>query len=225
MELEPSSRRGKGPQGPAGRPARARQGATSLGTAGRAGAAIVSAAAIAVITAGCGASYQAIYEGEVRFEHCYRLDEEASAPPIQRRECWREWTQFYTYGQTRDRLEYALRRQRELTERIGNPGSAQTAPQPPAGFQQPSATHVAPAPTSAFAPPPIVQSTGPNAGATPPSAFVEMLSGSKKPPGQVCMLDCVKAWHACAATCKEGDSACRTTCDSAFSACVKGCVQ
>ena len=90
-----------------------------VGAAGTAG--------VSVSMSACGASYQAVYEGEVRFEHCYRLDEEPGIPPDQVRMCWKDWAQHYTFGQTRDRLEYALRRQRELTAQIAERDQSRTA--------------------------------------------------------------------------------------------------
>ena len=55
----------------------------------------------------CGASLQAVYEGDVRFEHCMALDAQPEVKPTIRRTCWEEWRKFYTFGQTRDRTEYA----------------------------------------------------------------------------------------------------------------------
>ena len=68
----------------------------------------------AMLCAACGPSVQSIYEGNVRFEHCYRLDIDPHIAPTHREACWREWKQTYTYGQTRDRVEYAERRIRAL---------------------------------------------------------------------------------------------------------------
>src|SRR5664279_5049259 len=60
----------------------------------------------------CGPSVQSINEGNVRFEHCYRLDLEVDAAPTHREACWKEWLGLYTYGQPRDRIEYARKRAR-----------------------------------------------------------------------------------------------------------------
>ena len=65
-------------------------------------------------TGGCGASLNAVYEGDVRFEHCMALDSMADVKPTIRRACWEEWSTYYTFGQTRDRVEYAAIRQRQL---------------------------------------------------------------------------------------------------------------
>jgi hypothetical protein len=43
------------------------------------------------VSAGCGPSVQSIYEGDVRFEHCYRLDLELDVAPSHRQACWTSW--------------------------------------------------------------------------------------------------------------------------------------
>jgi hypothetical protein len=68
----------------------------------------------AASTLGCGASIQAIYEGDVRFEHCMALDAQPRIKSRIRRACWQEWVSFYTYGQTRDRVAHAQLRIRQL---------------------------------------------------------------------------------------------------------------
>lgn len=182
--------------------------------------------AVGLLAVGCGASYQSIYEGEVRFEHCHRLDEEPEIPLTQRRECWREWTKFYTYGQTRDRLEYALRRQRELTAKIENP-NADIANAP----DDPTNTNVAaPPPTSPFAPPPHVHDST-DAGAKDdsviePTELLDMLTSGKYPPSQTCLLGCLKRWRPCAESCDpKGDTECRKGCDAAFKSCGITCLE
>jgi hypothetical protein len=177
--------------------------------------------AVSLLAVGCGASYQSIYEGEVRFEHCHRLDEEPQIPLTQRRECWREWTKFYTYGQTRDRLEYALRRQRELTDPNANAASS-----PGAAGNEPVA---APPPTSPFAPPPHVHD-GTDAGAKDapidPADLVDMLTSPDQPPAQPCLLRCMQRWHTCIDSCSPKDDAeCRKGCNAAFKGCGTTCLE
>lgn len=183
---------------------------------------------------GCGASYQALYEGEVRFEHCYRLDEEPSVPLTQRRECWREWTQFYTYGQTRDRIEYALMRQRALSAASGGAGVPPGGGDPDGGVA-PTPTLAAPPPTNLFAPPPQVESAAPkvvpvDAGPTTtsrptsPEDLLDMVTSGNAPPGQACLLRCVSAWKTCAGICLNDNARCRATCDAAFKTCGRQCI-
>jgi len=77
-------------------------------------------AALLLGSASCGTNMQAVYEGDVRFEHCMALDWRES---VYRRRCWIEWVAFYTYGQTRDRVLHAQRRiqQLGLSEAAGQP--------------------------------------------------------------------------------------------------------
>jgi hypothetical protein len=63
---------------------------------------------------GCGASMEAVYESDVRFEHCMALDARPDVKPAMRRACWREWVSHYNYGQTRDRIDHARQRVAEL---------------------------------------------------------------------------------------------------------------
>lgn len=182
--------------------------------------------AVGLLAVGCGASYQSIYEGEVRFEHCHRLDEEPQIPLTQRRECWREWTKFYTYGQTRDRLEYALRRQRELTAKIDNPNADITDSPDDTKGNEPVA---APPPTSPFAPPPHVHD-GTDAGAKDaaidPADLVDMLTSADQPAAQPCLFRCLQRWHPCIASCDPKDDAeCRKGCNAAFKGCGKTCLE
>lgn len=58
----------------------------------------------------CGPSVQFIYEGNIRFEHCYRLDLDSRIVASHRKACWEDWLARYPRAQTRDRLEYAKRR-------------------------------------------------------------------------------------------------------------------
>jgi len=82
-----------------------------------------------VITSGCGASYQAVYAGDVRFEHCMALDAHPDVNPDIRRACWSAWVEHYTYGQTRDRVGHALMRIRQLSG-IGDAEDEATAEPP-----------------------------------------------------------------------------------------------
>jgi hypothetical protein len=179
--------------------------------------------------AGCGASYQAVYEGEVRFEHCYRLDLEAKVPLTYRRECWREWTEFYTYGQSRDRLEYAERRVRELSGQMSGTASSSSAAD--AGSPTPPSV-LAPAPTNPFEPPPLIQKVaspeaGPDAPADAAAASLNPAASAaaQGPPGQGCMGHCTKSWKQCVGACdRDKLKPCRTTCDIRYRGCVGHCL-
>src|SRR5262249_55686964 len=131
-----------------------------------------------VITAlaGCSLSYQSVYEGDVRFEHCYRLDEEHRVPIGDKVACWHDWSQKYTYGQTRDRIEYALARERTLS--LAQASGERSAPP---GASTALATIASPQPTNAFAPPPptMVRDAGADVDQRPAvAALVEPASGA-----------------------------------------------
>jgi hypothetical protein len=67
-----------------------------------------------LLLSSCGPSFEVLAEGDLRFVHCDRLDLDAKIAPSHRLHCWREWRRMYTYGQTRDRVEYAQRRIAEV---------------------------------------------------------------------------------------------------------------
>ena len=69
----------------------------------------------------CGPSFEVLAEGDLRFVHCDRLDLDPKIAPSHRLHCWREWRRMYTYGQTRDRVEYAQRRIAEVVSGDTNP--------------------------------------------------------------------------------------------------------
>jgi hypothetical protein len=123
----------------------------------------------------CGPSVQSIYEGNVRFEHCYRLDLDLEIVPTHRRHCWEQWLESYRYGQPRDRVEYARRRlrlfasgdfQRPLLEI-----ESAAPPGPGRGSGLAESTPVRPEPTSVRAPPPaIIPGVGVEPKASEPNA-------------------------------------------------------
>src|SRR4051812_32084625 len=114
---------------------------------------------VAVAATSCSVTYQSIYENDVRFEHCYRLDEERTVPIDQKRACWQAWSRSHTYGQSRDRMEYARARDRALYD------AQATGMRPLPGMN--AGVPACPMPTSAFAPPP--STLAPDAGAAVPA--------------------------------------------------------
>jgi hypothetical protein len=176
---------------------------------------------LAVLTVGaglaavaCGPSFQAVYEGDVRFEHCYALDQGPVSPDA-KKECWSGWLHDYTYGQSRDRVEYAGTRFSELSLDPTLP----TEERPVKHAQM----QASPVPTSAFAPPPSLAervtteaaasgTTAPPPGRTPVAAV--------RAPGEECAEGCSGYWKTCKASCKG--AACEA-CDKAYKLCVPGC--
>lgn len=137
----------------------------------------------------CGPSVQNIYEGNLRFEHCYRLDLDKEAAKGHRERCWQRWIAVYSFGQTRDRIEYARRRVRSIENGdVDRPTLNVDAPEPRARQFYLSV----PAPTSAHSPPPPIATHyyGPD---RPPPEGV---------PGDNCFAGCRAVRGQCLTSCK-----------------------
>jgi hypothetical protein len=191
---------------------------------------VLPVAALLVLPSACGPSFQAIYEGDARFEHCYALDDDPNVPMQRKSECWQDWTQHYTFGQTRDRVEYATMRFRALARVPEAPtDEAMMGAAPGEGSRSSSIT--APAPTSAFAPPPKTMEetrgsrasqpppTIPTASATPPTPAVDA-GTSPVPPKTECVDACSNDWQNCKASCAGRTCG---ACDKTYGRCVKAC--
>jgi hypothetical protein len=166
----------------------------------------------------CGASINAIYEGDVRFEHCMSLDDSAEIKPKIRTACWDEWLKFYTFGQTRDRIEYAKSRMRQLKG-----GDDLIQPELHAGHSHP--TEAVPEPTTALAPPPMMLVV--DAGAAPVDKPAD---DSQKPPGAECSDNCGATWTKCKKECvtpmcnrQTCISKCEKSCTDEHASCMRGC--
>ncbi|HEY3237107.1 MAG TPA: hypothetical protein VGJ84_20475 [Polyangiaceae bacterium] len=170
----------------------------------------IPAAALIGSALGCGPSVHSVHEGWTRFEHCYRLDlDEEIAPPHQQA-CWREWTQRYTYGQPRDRIEYARRRLRELVS-----GDAdRPALNVDAGYRPEERQFYlsVPAPTSAHSPPPPIATRwyAPPEQTAPAAVTVSAPSAppAARPipaaPGDECANGCRSKRAQCLDSCQRG---------------------
>ncbi|MFO0593510.1 MAG: hypothetical protein U0441_38570 [Polyangiaceae bacterium] len=165
----------------------------------------------AVSVLACGASINAVYEGDVRFEHCMALDSHSGEKSTIQLSCWDEWVKYYTFGQTRDRVEYARRRQRELSGE--------------SDFQETSAPSVVaqravPEPTNVLAPPPMMfGDAGAPADAAPPDASAK--PEDAEPPAAACAAQCRDAWTPCKQACTT--AACEKTCEKTYKRCMKKC--
>lgn len=193
----------------------------------------VAAGGAARLLVACGPSMQSIYEGNVRFEHCYRLDLDTNISPTHRRACWAEWRQIYTYGQSGDRIDYANRRlgalasgdvSRPLLALDAGPTASVAAAESPL----PANLHVSP--------PSTVKPVSPasrDAGAEPRDAGEEPRdAGPPLPPAADCTRACQAEWAVCGAPCRatdEGDTAqapsksCKR-CDADYKKCVRRCL-
>jgi hypothetical protein len=175
---------------------------------------LLSLIALAGAATACGASINALYEGDVRFEHCMALDSRPDVKPTLRRACWEEWNKFYTFGQTRDRVEYASLRQKQLSK----------ASDFDEGDWSPSnrGLSAVPEPTSVLAPPPMMMlaaDAGPPpdaAAAVPPPPAVE-----GPPPASDCTGECEESWTFCRQECKS--PACEKGCVGKYKRCMRRC--
>ncbi|MDP9000951.1 MAG: hypothetical protein M3O46_12655 [Myxococcota bacterium] len=162
---------------------------------------------------GCGPSFQAVYEGDVRFEHCYALDDSAASMDA-KKECWRAWLRNYTYGQSRDRVEYAGTRFSQLSLGPSLPSEEARDARP----HRRASSVATPVPTSAFAPPPNLAASASAtvlASAQPPPRDVAMGA-----PGADCSNACSQRWTACRAGCSGATC---DPCDRTYRACVPAC--
>jgi hypothetical protein len=127
------------------------------------------------------------------------LDARPDVKPTLRRACWEEWVSFYTFGQTRDRIDYAHLRAKQL-------GAASDYDE---GDITPASTAAAPDPTSAIAPPPMMISAVSDGGA--PDASAPREEGDEN----------ISARARCIAVCQQGLDACHRLCKGP--ACDKAC--
>jgi hypothetical protein len=181
------------------------------------------------MVASCGPSFQVVYEGDSRFEHCYALDENPNVLMQQKGECWSDWLKHYTYGQTRDRVEFAAVRYRAIMRA----GTLPTDEAVMGAAPGEGAKGVALAPTNAFvsppktigeesSPPPQAPAPAPPVAQSPlqPAAVPSASVSLPPPPGSECFETCNGKWQECRATCSL---AVCTACDKTFSKCARGC--
>jgi hypothetical protein len=166
---------------------------------------LLAAALACAGAASCGASIRTLYEGDVRFEHCMALDARPDVKPTLRRACWEQWAELYTFGQTRDRIEYARLRKEQLSTASDFDDADWIVPKTGAPI-------AAPDPTSAFAPPPSILLTDGGAPASAGDAGVAVHD---------CDADCQHVADACRAQCKGAYRI--TACDARFKRCARRC--
>jgi hypothetical protein len=197
----------------------------------------------------CGPSFHAIHEGNARFEHCYALEENPQSAMREKADCWRDWSEHYTYGQTRDRIQYATARYVALTQAPNIPTDEALMMAAPGEVGRVS-TITAPAPTNAFAPPPKVLDpvdgggVPQNAPSPRPSDTNPVLGmspdagGGASPatpllPQSSCSSSCATTYRDCGGGCesvmsdagprdKEKAKIC-VVCERTYKTCMKGC--
>ncbi len=164
---------------------------------------------------GCGPSMRTLVESDMRFERCYRIDDDSASPLEDKRRCWREWTARYTKGQERSRVAYAEERLRLLD---GVPtGATATGPGPT------TAVVACPSPASPYAPPPPIArpSAVPSAGSSGESQSVNATTSAASAPA--CGQTCTDAWRGCIVPCGSA-TGCVVECDVRFKDCMKSCL-
>jgi hypothetical protein len=181
-----------------------------------------------IALAACGPSYQALYEGDARFEHCYALEETGQVSMVNKRDCWRGWILHYTYGQTRDRVEYASQRYKALTRAPAAPTDEAMMEAAPGEGR--STGVAAPAPTSAFAPPPktLDEDAGVPVNSELPSGYADAGNNaavvteesSPAPPGASCATGCDATWSRCKGC--DGGAKCEA-CAATYKKCMRTC--
>ncbi len=177
---------------------------------------------LAVAAVACGPSVSVIYEANIRFEHCYRLDLDPKVVPGHRTTCWKEWSRRYTYGQTRDRLEYARRRIAALDSGdVARPELDLSRADAGAGSSEDQA------PTNVHAPPPrTLAKVAVDAGAADAEHVAAPDAAPREPPGAACANGCRSSWNACKDDCNPDAGSRRGSCkacDADYSRCVQRC--
>lgn len=183
----------------------------------------------------CGPGFQAIYDGNARFEHCYAMEEKPQVAMLDKASCWRDWSEHYTYGQTRDRVRYATARYVALSQAPNLPTDEALMMAAPGEAR--ASTITAPAPTNAFAPPPRVLDVNetPPAPKEPPrplAVAAPVVDAGPPPsslPGTSCTDTCASTFHGCHGGCELGgvtadakSKAC-AACQTSYGNCMRGC--
>ena len=144
-------------------------------------------------------------------------------------DCWTQWMKNHTYGQTRNRIDYAAdagegaARGAGDADRRGRDERGAGRGDRKAGMGQDE-----PVTTDVYATPPKTMSEAHDAG-TPEKGVGEAASGGSHgaavwtpqvAPGEGCTDRCRTTWHTCRTTCEA--KACGI-CDATYSRCMKGC--
>ncbi len=197
------------------------------------GLALVGVAAVAVVVA-CGPSFQVVYEGDARFEHCYAIDDTPTVPMQEKTECWTEWMKRYTYGQTRNRVDYAAMRAKALQEAHSAPTDEAIMGAAPGGGTARVTGQDEPVTTNAFATPPKTMSDGDGGvteGGTSPQPVVKLVpvapfapaneASGPPTPGHACTTACRSTWETCRGD--GGKALANRTCDKTYGRCMQKC--
>lgn len=168
----------------------------------RAGAVAAAFGSLGLLACG-GVSVRYVVESDMRFEHCYRIDEDPRVSVDDKRACWTDWREKYQRGQDPNRITYVAERLRvlDVSAAKGTPSTPTVAAATAAGC---------PLPNSPYAPPPPVATSGVSVGM------------NAAPPDVTCSDTCNHDWKSCGPTC-SGDLDCLGKCDGKLRTCMKGC--
>jgi hypothetical protein len=190
-----------------------------------------SCAFVGLALAACGPSFQVVYEGDARFEHCYAIDDTPTVSMQEKTDCWTQWMKSYRYGQTRNRVDYAAMRAAALQEAHVAPTDEAVMSAAPGGGIGNTIGLDEPVTTNPFATPPKTMSDGDgghDAGPVEKAVTVSVTvaatgstsSAAPSAPGEGCTDSCRTTWQTCRAPCKG--HACGA-CDKKYSSCMKKC--
>jgi len=187
-------------------------------------------AATVTVLGACGPSFQTIYENDARFEHCYALDDSATASLDQKAKCWKDWKEHHTFGQTRDRVEYAQSRAVALNQADVPTDEAMMHAAPGEVGEHQQLT--APTPTNAFAPPEAMAAVDAGVRAAPPPTITAFVApppppvdagapstSSTRPRAAACTDECTRSFQECKSSRDAG------ACDDGYDRCVVSCVK
>jgi hypothetical protein len=188
-------------------------------------------ASTALTLTACGPSFQVVYEGDARFEHCYAMDESPTVSMQEKSDCWTQWLNGHVYGQTRNRIDYAAMRAKALREAPATPTDEAVMSAAPGGGTGRPIGQDEPVTTNAFATPPKTMSEGDgahDAGALDKSvgeaASVANRAAAawtaQAAPSEDCTDRCRATWHACRTAC---DAKACGSCDATYTRCMKRC--
>jgi hypothetical protein len=150
------------------------------------------------------------------------LDSRPDVKPTIRRACWEEWRKFYTFGQTRDRVDYALLREKQLSGASDfDEGEWMEASLKP--------SKAVPEPTTVLAPPPMMLNQGSDGGVANPIVDGGATDGAAStdggdasaPPTAACTAECEATWNFCRQECKT--PACEKNCTGKYKVCMRQC--
>jgi hypothetical protein len=194
-------------------------------------AALSTVALGALALPACGPSFQLIYEGDARFEHCYAVDEAATVSMQEKSECWEEWLHNHAYGQTRDRIDYAAMRAKALREAPATPTDEAVMSAAPGGGSTRPGTQENPVTTSAWTTPPKTIGEAertPDGGTSSKGradrgkhqANTALVAPPAPAPAEACTEACRTAWRACQSDCDPKRCA---DCGAIYGRCMKAC--